>query len=163
MGFQYISISVDIIRSHARIQRGDRGPDPPPHLKNHKNIEFLSNTGPDPLKFSKLPSQHSTLGRHRHASETPRHSKAFRWRADDGPLFVLFGSSHPYKKKKKTLSELGSRSDPNGIQERMFRQFKHLGMRSKVCKAPIVEYPTLSCKSRCTREASPCIIFSTDT
>ena len=25
------------------------GPDPPP-LKNHKNIGFLSNTGPDPLK-----------------------------------------------------------------------------------------------------------------
>ena len=40
---------------HARIQRG----------------EFLSNTGPDPLKFSKLPSQHSTLGHHRHASQTP--------------------------------------------------------------------------------------------
>ena len=28
---------------------GNRGPDPPP-LKNHKNIGFLSNTGPDPLK-----------------------------------------------------------------------------------------------------------------
>ena len=25
----------------------------PPHLKNHKNIEFLSNTGPDPLKNHK--------------------------------------------------------------------------------------------------------------
>ena len=69
MGFQYISISVDIVRSHARIQRGDRGSGHP-HLKNHKNIEFLSNR-PDPLKFSKLPSQHSTLGHHRHASETP--------------------------------------------------------------------------------------------
>ena len=34
-------------------------------------LEFLSNTGPDPLKFSKLPSQHSTLGHHRHASEAP--------------------------------------------------------------------------------------------
>ena len=49
MGFQYISISVYIVRSHARIQRGDRGSGPPPPLKNHKNIEFLSNTGPDPL------------------------------------------------------------------------------------------------------------------
>ena len=47
---------------------GTGGPDP---LKNHKNIEFLSNTGPDPLKFLKLPSQHSMLGHHRHASETP--------------------------------------------------------------------------------------------
>ena len=69
MGFQYISISVDIVRSHARIQRGDRGSGHP-HLKNHKNIEFLSNR-PDPLKFSKLPSQHSTLGHHRYTSETP--------------------------------------------------------------------------------------------
>ena len=38
---------------------------------------FLSNTGPDPLKFSKLPSQHSTV-----------------W-ADDGSLLVIFGSSLP--------------------------------------------------------------------
>ena len=30
VGFQYISISVDIVRSHARIQRGDRGSGPPP-------------------------------------------------------------------------------------------------------------------------------------
>ena len=70
IGFKYISISVYIVRSHARIQReGAEGPDP--SLKNHKNIEFLSNTGPDPLKFLKLPSQHSTLGHRRHASETP--------------------------------------------------------------------------------------------
>ena len=66
MGFQYISISVYIVRSHARIQRGGGA-----ITKNHKNIEFLSNTGPDPQEFSKLPSQHSTLGNHRHASETP--------------------------------------------------------------------------------------------
>ena len=75
MVFQYISISVYIVRSHARIQRRGQGvrtpPPPPPPLKNHKNIEFLSNTGPDPQEFSKLPSQHSTLGHHRHASETP--------------------------------------------------------------------------------------------
>ena len=30
MGFQYISISVDIVLSQAWIQRGGRGPDPPP-------------------------------------------------------------------------------------------------------------------------------------
>ena len=33
MGFQYISISLDIVRSHARIQRGGgrgSGPSPPP-------------------------------------------------------------------------------------------------------------------------------------
>ena len=29
---------------------GDRGSEPPPSLKNHKNIGFLSNPGPDPFK-----------------------------------------------------------------------------------------------------------------
>ena len=44
-----------------RIQRGGgaEGPDPPP-LKNHKNIGFLSNTGPDPQKITNLQSQQST-------------------------------------------------------------------------------------------------------
>ena len=46
MGFQYISISVYIVRSHARIQRGTPGVRTSSPLKNHKNIEFLSNTGP---------------------------------------------------------------------------------------------------------------------
>ena len=42
------------VQKYERIQRGRGagGPDPP--LKNHKNIGFLSNTGTDPLKFSKL-------------------------------------------------------------------------------------------------------------
>ena len=59
--FQYISISVYIVRSHARIQRGDRGSGP---LNNRP-------TRSNPLKFSEQPSQHSTLGHHRNASETP--------------------------------------------------------------------------------------------
>ena len=60
----------------------DRGPDPLP-LKNHKNIGFLGNTGLDPLKFTKLPSQHSMLGHHRHTSETP-----FQWRCAGGPIMA---------------------------------------------------------------------------
>ena len=39
-----------------------------------------------------------------------RQRKAFRWRTDDGPLLVVFGSSLPslarQKTRKKTLSEL---------------------------------------------------------
>ena len=81
MDFQYISKSVYIVRSNARIQRGDRG------------SGTLSNTRSNPLKFSEQPSQHSTLGHHRHASETP--FKAFRWRGDDCPLLVIFGYSLP--------------------------------------------------------------------
>ena len=40
-------------------------------LKNRKNLELLSNTGPDPLKITKLQSQHSMLGHHRPTSATP--------------------------------------------------------------------------------------------
>ena len=59
---------------------GTGGWDP---LKNHKNIGFLNNTGPDPLKITKLPNQHSMLGKHWHASETP-----FKWRFAVGPMMV---------------------------------------------------------------------------
>ena len=57
---------------------GTGGPDP---LENHKNHDrFFSNTGPDPLKIVKLPSQLSILGNNRHASKTP-----FKWRFAGGP------------------------------------------------------------------------------
>ena len=48
---------------------GTGGPDPP--LENYKNIGFPSNSGPNPFKITKLPIQHSMLGHHRPASETP--------------------------------------------------------------------------------------------
>ena len=41
-------------KDNALIQKGGRGSaPPPPTLKNHKNIGFLSNTGTDPLKNHK--------------------------------------------------------------------------------------------------------------
>ena len=59
--------------------KGGQGSGPSP-LENHKNIVFLSNTGPDPLKITKLPSLHSMIGYHRPASETPLNG--VRWRTD---------------------------------------------------------------------------------
>ena len=53
-------------------------------LKNHKNIVFFSNTGPDPLKITMLQSQHSMFGQHRPASETP-----FKWCFAGGPMMAL--------------------------------------------------------------------------
>ena len=42
---------------------GQGGPDPPPPpLKNHKNIGFLSNTGPDPLKNHKFTKPEFNVG-----------------------------------------------------------------------------------------------------
>ena len=90
---------------HVRIQRGGQGVQTPPPLKSHKNIGFLSNTGPDPLKITKLPSQHSMLGHHRHTSETP-----FRWRFTGGPimarLYWYLDPLSPHQLKKKTPSKL---------------------------------------------------------
>ena len=56
------------------------------HQKNHKYIGFPSNIDLDPLKITKLPSQHSMVSHHPHISETPFQSMAFPWQAIDGPL-----------------------------------------------------------------------------
>ena len=55
---------------------------------------FLGNTGPDRLKITKLPSQNSMLGHHRHASET---SFKFRW-----PAQWYLDLPSPHKLKIKT-------------------------------------------------------------
>ena len=58
-------------------------------LKNHKNIGFLCNTGPDPLKNHKADKPAFNVGpssaRQRNAI-----SMEFRWRADDGPIKAVF-------------------------------------------------------------------------
>ena len=63
---------------HVRIQRGDRGSGP--LLKNHKNIGFLGNTGPDPQKNHKATKPAFNVG------QTP----ARQQNADGGPLIVVF-------------------------------------------------------------------------
>ena len=70
-------------------------------LKNHKNIGFLSNTCPDPLNNHKA-TKHSMLGHHRQAK------MAFRWRANDDQLIMVFGSSlsSSTKKRKKVVTPL---------------------------------------------------------
>ena len=68
---------------HGRIQRGDRGFRSP--MKNHKTIGFPSKIDPDPLKFSKLPIQHSMVRHYRHTSETP-----FQWRFAGRPMMAHF-------------------------------------------------------------------------
>ena len=52
------------------IRRGDGGQDTPIPEKS-ESIGVFSNSGPDPLKITKLPNQHSIFGHHQHASETP--------------------------------------------------------------------------------------------
>ena len=75
-----------------RGSRGVRTPHPPSThtpLKNHKNIGFPSNTeNHEATKpaFNVGPSS---------ARQQNAIKMAFRWRADDGPLIVAFGSSLP--------------------------------------------------------------------
>ena len=70
------------------------GPDHP--LKNHKFIGFPSNIGPDPLKITKLPSQHQCGSLS--ASQRNTISMAFRWQANNCLLLVVFGASLPLEK-----------------------------------------------------------------
>ena len=81
-------------------ERGCRGFEPPP-LKNHKFIGLLSNTGPDPMKITKLPSQHSTLGYYRLACETP-----FKWRFAGRRIIAHFWWSLEPRSPKKTKINL---------------------------------------------------------
>ena len=71
-------------------------------LENHKNIGFLSNTGPDSFKNHKATKPAFNVGlslaRQRNAIEM-----AFRWRADDGPLIVVFRSFLPLSTKKNVV------------------------------------------------------------
>ena len=62
---------------------GDRGSGP--SLKNHKHIGVLSNTGLDSLNNHKATKPAFTVGPY----------MAFRWRAYDGPLIVVFESFLP--------------------------------------------------------------------
>ena len=79
---------------------------PPPPLKNHKNIGFSSNTGPDPLKNRSCEASiqcWAFIG-----MPAKRHLMAFRWRADDGPLKVGLGSSLPSSTLKTNVVKVGS-------------------------------------------------------
>ena len=84
-----------------------------PPLENHKNIGFLSNTGPDRLTQSYQASIQcwTIISPQRNAI-----SIAFRWRADNGTFLDIwiFGSSNPSttkkkkkKKKKKNVIKFG--------------------------------------------------------
>ena len=87
--------TISLIRG----SRGGQGVRTPPPLKYHKAIGFLSNTGPDPLENHKatMPAFYvgPTSARQRNAIKM-----AFRWRANDGPLIVVFESSLPLSNKQ---------------------------------------------------------------
>ena len=81
--------------------------DPPPPEKS-QNIGFLSNTGQDPLKYTKLRSQHSLLGHYRHASETP-----FKWPAYSGICLDLLPSKKKIVKVGSPLTKISGSAHEN--------------------------------------------------
>ena len=87
---------------------GDRGSGTP--LKNHKNIGFLCNTGPDPLKNHNPTKPEFNVGP---SSACQRNAiyMAFRSRVDDGPFKAVFVSSILLSTKKKRF-QIWSPSDP---------------------------------------------------
>ena len=76
--------------------KGGHGVRTPP--ENYKNIGFLSNKGPHPLKNHKATKPAVNFGS-LSARQRSAIKMAFRWRADDGPLLVAIGSSLPHHLK----------------------------------------------------------------
>ena len=101
LGWLRTKCSCEVHRElYMRGSRGDRGSGPPSPLKNHKNIGFLSNMGPDPRESYQACIQCGviigTLAKRRLNGV----SLASRW----WPAYiVVFGSSH---QKQKTLPSL---------------------------------------------------------
>ena len=75
----------------------DRGLDPPPPLKNHKYIGFLSNIGPDPPKNHKATKPAINVGKLLARQRNPI-LMAFRWLAIVCPLVFVFESSDQLQK-----------------------------------------------------------------
>ena len=75
------------------------GPDtPPPPLKNHKNIGFLNNTAPDPLKSQSYQASiqcWTIIG-----TPEERHLNGVSLGANVGPFIMVFWSSLPSSTKK---------------------------------------------------------------
>ena len=67
--------------------------------KIYKNRGFLSNADPDPLKNYKATKPAFNVGSS-WARQRNAFLMAFHWRADDGPLLVVFGFSLPSSRGK---------------------------------------------------------------
>ena len=96
-----ISTQISLITMHVRVQSGGQGVT----LKNYKNIGFLCISGPDPQKNYEATEPAFNVGP---SSARQRNAilMAFRWRADDGPLILVFRSSHHSSTRKKKLSKI---------------------------------------------------------
>ena len=100
----YKSAENDLISRIFRSQpcadpEGGQGVRTPPPLKNHKNIGFLSNSGPDPPKNHEATEPAFNV---KPLSERQQNAiyMALRWRADRARLYWYFYPSTPHHLKK---------------------------------------------------------------
>ena len=115
-------IEATVFKAWADPEAGRENGPPPPQKKKKKKkkkkkIGFPCNIDLDPLKTTKLPSQHSMVAHYRHARETP-----FQWRFAGGPILarILWCldplSSHQLRKTLSNLDHLLQ----NFLHPRMF-------------------------------------------
>ena len=84
------------------VSRGGKGVrTTPPPLKNHKNIAFSSNTGPDSMKNRSY--QDTIQCWAIICTQAKRHLMAFCWWANDDPLIVVLGSPSPHQLNKNNI------------------------------------------------------------
>ena len=79
-------------------------PPPPPKKKKSQKYWVFSNTCPDPMKITKLPSQHSVLGHHQNARETPF---TIKWHFACGSMMSRLEWYFDLNKPKKTFVKVG--------------------------------------------------------
>ena len=90
-GLKSVSVIIKqrVILIHYNCMRGPGGGQgvqtPPPPLEKIQKIGLHSNTGPEPLKITKLPGHNSMLGHHPHISETQ-----FKWCFAGGSMTARF-------------------------------------------------------------------------
>ena len=79
----YPVATTNYMKQHGRIQRGGGGRGSGPPLKNHKNMGFLSNAGPDSLKNHK-----SIKPAFNFVHSSARQWNGIKWRFAGGPMMA---------------------------------------------------------------------------
>ena len=108
--------------NHTRIQREVQGIRTPPPLKNHKNIGFLSSTGPNPLKNSKATKPAFNVGQ---SSTRQRNTKTpFKWCFAVGPIMARLSAIWILSFLKKKCHSWTPSEKTFWIRAWKYRQYK---------------------------------------
>ena len=125
-------------------REGGGGPNP---FENHNNIGLFGNIGPDPLKNCSYQASIRCLA----IIGTPakRHLMAFRWRADNGPLIVVLGSSLPSstnKTKKRKRWQNWTPSDKTFWIRAWMVMHYQLGCKQNDQRSHLIDIHSLICQ-----------------